>query len=132
MNFRFRPTIIAAMLFVITGASGSNGTQDSLRAEDPPAKLSASAKGLIGQKVSRQTLTDYQGRDWDTSEFQNQKGVVFAFLGTQCPLAKLYSVKIVALAKEYESRGIRFVAVDSNVQDSLAEMAAHAKKFEMT
>ena len=132
MSFRFRPTIVAVMLFFISGVSVSKGPQDSLRADDAPAKPIASVKGLIGQKVSHQTLTDFQGKDWDTSEFQNKKGVVVVFLGTQCPLAKLYTLKLVELAREFESRGIRFVAVDSNVQDSLAEMAAHAKKFEMT
>jgi hypothetical protein len=132
MNIRSRNTIVSAILLLIPGAVYFNWLGDSLRADDSPARPIAAARGMIGQKVAWQTLTDYQGKEWDTSEFPNQKGAVFAFIGTQCPLAKLYTLKLVSLAREYESRGIRFVAVDSNVQDSLAEMAAHAKKFEMT
>lgn len=132
MSIRSRNTLTSAILLLISGASSFIWLGDSIRADDFPLGTTVSARGIVGQKVAPQTLTDYQGKDWNTSDFQNQKGVVFAFLGTQCPLAKLYSVKLVSLAKKYESRGIRFVAVDSNIQDSLAEMAAHAKKFEMT
>ncbi len=85
--------------------------------------------GPIGQILPPATWTDYQGREWKSSEFREHKGVVYAFLGTQCPLAKFYSAKLVDLEKEYRDRGVAFVAVDSNVQDSLAEMGAHAKKF---
>lgn len=131
MNIHFRNTIPSAIFFIVLVAAYFDGLGASLKADDSPANAIVMARGMIGQKVAGQTLTDYQGKDWDTSDFHDQKGTVYAFLGTQCPLAKLYTLKLVSLAKEYESRGIRFVAVDSNVQDSLVEMAAHAKKFEM-
>ncbi len=85
----------------------------------------------IGSKVDGFSLTDYQGKEWKLGDFQSKEAVVFAFVGTQCPLAKLYSAKLVELERQYRDRGISFVAVDSNVQDSLAEMAAHARKFGM-
>ncbi len=83
----------------------------------------------IGSKLDNFTLTDYQGKEWKLTEFESKKAVVFAFIGTQCPLAKLYSARLVELEKQYRDRGIAFVAVDSNVQDSLSEMSAHARKF---
>ncbi len=54
--------------------------------------------------------------------------MVLAFLGTECPLAKLYAPRLVELAKEYESRGVLFVGVDSNRQDSATEIAAYARQ----
>ncbi len=83
----------------------------------------------IGSVVSEFRLTDSLGKEWSLSDFKSKKAVVFAFLGTQCPLAKLYSAKLVELQKQYDQRGIAFVAVNSNVQDSLAEMNAHARKY---
>ncbi len=83
----------------------------------------------IGSKFGGFSLTDYQGKEWKRDEFQSKKAIVFAFVGTQCPLAKLYSAKLVELERKYRDRGAAFVAIDSNVQDSLAEMAAHARKF---
>lgn len=78
----------------------------------------------------RLTLTDHQGQEWAIEDFRDKKVTVYAFIGTQCPLAKMYSTKLVEIEKQYRDRGVSFVAVDSNVQDSLAEMAAHARKFE--
>ena len=83
----------------------------------------------VGSKVDGFSLTDYQGKEWTLGDFQSKEAIVFAFIGTQCPLAKLYSAKLVELEQQYRDRGIAFVAVDSNTQDSLAEMAAHARKF---
>lgn len=57
--------------------------------------------------------------------------IVIAFLGTECPLAKLYARTLNRLHQEYESRGVRFVAVMSNRQDSLEEIAAFAKRAEL-
>ena len=54
------------------------------------------------------------------------------FLGAQCPLSNLYTRRIEELSTKYSQRGVRFVAVDPNVQDSLAEMAAHARKHQLT
>jgi mono/diheme cytochrome c family protein len=56
---------------------------------------------------------------------------VVAFLGTQCPLAKQYTPRLVELNKKYADQGVVFLAVDPNVQDSLQEMAAHAKRFQL-
>jgi len=83
----------------------------------------------IGSQVPEFRLTDSLGKEWALSDFKNKKAVVFAFLGTQCPLAKLYSAKLVELEKQYRSKNVAFVAVNSNVQDSLAEMNAHARKY---
>ena len=83
----------------------------------------------IGTQLDGFKLTDYQGKEWTLDEFQSKKAIVFAFIGTQCPLAKMYSTKLVELEKQYREKGVAFVAIDSNIQDSLAEMAAHARKF---
>ena len=53
---------------------------------------------------------------------------MLAFLGTECPLAKLYAPRLAALAKEYESRGVVFVGIDANRQDAATEIAAYARQ----
>jgi peroxiredoxin/mono/diheme cytochrome c family protein len=97
----------------------------------PPSdrKSSAGQSVSIGSVATDFRLTDSLGKEWSLSDFKSKKAVVFAFLGTQCPLAKLYSAKLVELQNQYDQRGIAFVAVNSNVQDSLAEMNAHARKY---
>ena len=111
----------------------SAGSQSGLHAEDS-AKDGRKVDGqrvAIGDPVDPFQLTDYQGREWKESELFGEKGTVIAFLGTQCPLAKQYSKGIANLETKYRGRGIRIIAVDSNVQDSLADMAAHARRFDL-
>lgn len=52
--------------------------------------------------------------------------LVVAFLGVECPLARLYAGRLNEVSAQYQSRGVGFVAVDSNSQDSLADMRAFA------
>ena len=52
---------------------------------------------------------------------------VLCFLGTECPLARLYAPRLQALADAYESQGVRFIAINSNQQDSLAEIRESAQ-----
>ena len=91
----------------------------------------AGAVGLA-ERLASTKRTDFQGKDWTWSELAGEKGTVVVFLGTQCPLAKLYTPRIEELSTKYAKSGMRFVAVDPNVQDSLAEMGAHARKHQLT
>lgn len=75
---------------------------------------------------------DYRGRTWTEQDFAEAPVLVVAFLGVECPLAKLYGPRLQKLANEYAERGVRFVAVDANRQDALTEMAAYARQHELT
>lgn len=57
--------------------------------------------------------------------------VVLAFLGTECPLAKLYAVDLSRLSRDYVDRGVVVYGIDSNAQDSLEEIAAMVRRQEL-
>ena len=122
----FLPSIVIGLPSIAIGTILVSGNGFVSAFETEPESNTVPA---IGSKIDGFSLTDYQGKEWKLSDFQSKEAIVFAFVGTQCPLAKLYSAKLVALERQYRDRGISFVAIDSNVQDSLAEMAAHARKF---
>ena len=65
------------------------------------------------------------------SQWNDQKAVVIVFLGTECPLAKLYGQKLVGMQRTYQSKGVQIVGINSNRQDSLAEMANYARVHEI-
>ncbi|NND96204.1 MAG: redoxin domain-containing protein [Pirellulaceae bacterium] len=69
-------------------------------------------------------LVDHRGKDWQLDDFADDSVLAIAFLGTECPLAKLYAVRLNQIAADFRSRGVRVVAVMSNRQDSLEEIAA--------
>ena len=76
-------------------------------------------------------LHDCRGAVRKASELPDSKPVVIAFLGTECPLAKLYGPKLQTLAERF-SNDVVFVGVCSNVQDSPTEVAQYANKAGIT
>jgi len=85
------------------------------------------SKRLIGQSVGEFSIKDYRGRTHTLSDYASNDVVVLAFLGTECPLAKLYSPRLQAMNDGLSSRGVAFLAINSNRQDSMTEVAAHAR-----
>ena len=55
--------------------------------------------------------------------------IVVCFFGVECPLAKLYTPRLNRMVDDYEGR-VRLIAVDSNSQDSLADLQEFANKHE--
>ena len=49
------------------------------------------------------------------------------FIGAECPVARLFGSRLSDLADRYEHKDVAFVAIDSNQQDSLAEIAHYAR-----
>lgn len=91
-----------------------------------PATLPA-GQPLEGRKIADFQLNDFRGKACSLAELSAKPIVVVAFLGTECPLVKLYGPRLAALAKEYESKSVAFLAINSNSQDSITEIAAYAR-----
>jgi peroxiredoxin len=79
-------------------------------------------------RLEKIDLVDYRGRTWELDDFKDDKILVVAFLGTECPLAKHYSIRLQELADHYSDQKVCIVAVMSNRQDSLEEIAAFADR----
>lgn len=74
-------------------------------------------------------LADHRGRVWAIDDLHDSvdmpgRILVVAFLGTECPLAKLYAGRLGELADEFSAQGVRVVGVVSNRQDSLQKIGA--------
>ncbi len=93
---------------------------------DEPAKSPA-----IGQAIGNFELKDLQGVQHSLAGLDKSPVVVVAFMGVECPLARLYAPRLSELAQEYGQRGVTFLAIDSNAQDSLAEMTHFARTYEL-
>lgn len=53
---------------------------------------------------------------------------VLCFLGAECPLAKLYAPRLQKLAETYGPKGVSFVGIDSNRQDSREDVQAYVEE----
>lgn len=67
--------------------------------------------------------------DGDKVDFNEQAQFhVLYFFGIECPIARLYTERIVSLQTQLaEPNKIDFIAIDSNLQDSVEEMREYAK-----
>ena len=86
----------------------------------------------IGKTIENFSARDFRGKETSLKDFADSKAIVVVFLGTECPQAKLYAPRLVQMAAEFKDRGVAFIAIDSNQQDSVTELGHYAQehKFE--
>ncbi len=117
-SYRIKQILALSLLAAICFISSPNLTS----AEDSATQIKH-----VGMKVDNFTLKDYRGKEHSLSDYQSSKLVVVAYLGTQCPLAKLYGARLSQLDKKYQSQNVKFLGVISNQQDSITEIASYAR-----
>jgi peroxiredoxin len=93
---------------------------------------SALAAPNEGQNIADFRLPDHLGKEQALADFADHEFVVVAFLGTECPLAKLYAGRLQKIADEYAAHDVAVVAIMSNVQDSLADIAAFVRDLKIS
>ena len=53
---------------------------------------------------------------------------VLCFLGTECPLARVYGPRLQRMSAEFEDRGVEFIGINSNVQDSMDDLKRYVEE----
>lgn len=87
---------------------------------------------ILGRALPDFELTDFRGENVSRKDFQDSQVLVVAFIGVECPLAQRYTDRLQKISQEYAAQGVKLLMVDPNQQDSLAEMASHARKYKLT
>jgi peroxiredoxin len=108
--------MLTTFVIIIAGMFGS---QDATSSPTPPA---------IGAKVANFTLPDINRQPWSLHAAKDKKAFVIVFIGTECPLANLYVPTLVDLHKQYAAKGVQFLAINANEQDTFDAVAAHARE----
>ena len=84
-----------------------------------------------GEKVNDFKLKDYNGQEHNLSDFKNSKAIVVIFVATQCPVSNAYNERMAALFNDYKNKGVEFVGINSNKQESVEEIKDHAKQHKL-
>jgi len=113
-----RPAFLLAVLVL--------STWRAVFASAPEQKAAASP--AIGAKVADFTLEDIGGQSHSLYGYKDKRAIVLVFVGTECPIANLYLPRLADVHKQYAARGVQFLAVNANDQDSAAAVAAHARE----
>jgi peroxiredoxin len=88
----------------------------------------------VGEKAPAFTLA-VAGESRSLSLPQEVSGnalTVVMFISTRCPVSNAYDVRMEDLEKAFGSRRVRFIGVNSNVNEPPAEIAAHARQHGFT
>jgi peroxiredoxin len=113
--------VVGALLVSMAGAS----PMDDRPASSPPVDRG------IGQRLPDFTLKTAAGdqaiRLYGYAR-QQKKAIVLVFTGISCPVAEVYTPRLVDLARAYEPKGVVFLAINSNAGESAEEVAKHAKE----
>ncbi len=118
MTIRLVP--VAVLLGLLTFGETHSGLSN-----DPPES--------IGKRIANFTLKDaVKNTTVSLDDFKDRKAVVVVFMGTECPINNAYQPRLAQLNKEYTAKGVQFLAVYSNEQDTAETVSAHAKKHDLT
>ncbi len=80
------------------------------------------------QQIDNFQLRDARGQMHQLSDWHQQKLVVVAFMGVECPLARLYGPRLAELHREFAPRGVGFVAIDANQHDAPSDLLRYLRK----
>jgi peroxiredoxin len=91
-----------------------------------PVLADAPAGLAVGQSVPDFKLSAHDGSEHALAQYKSSKAVVLIFVSTRCPVSNAYNERMVALAAEYQPRGVQFLGINANKAETPEEMGKHA------
>ena len=93
-----------------------------------------SAPALFADPVPKSigdfTLPDASGNKWSLHQ-QKNKFTVLIFVSCECPMSNAYLKPLSDLANKYQDRGVSFIGINANKEETLEQIKAHAKEFKI-
>jgi peroxiredoxin len=84
----------------------------------------------LGSKVTDFSLA---GMDGGAATYASLKApvTVVVFMSTRCPVSNAYNERMNAVYQDYSAKGVRFLFVNANFNESVEDMAAHVKAHDL-
>lgn len=101
-----------------------------LMAEVPPT-APADQAAQPGRPAPDFALQDVYGKTFTLSEFQG-KIVVIDFISVRCPWSLGFDPELKQMWKDYAPKGVQFIAINSNHNDTLDEVRLHQVAKDLT
>jgi peroxiredoxin len=89
------------------------------------------AGGLVSAWTAplRFSLADASGKMHTAEELQHHQATVLLFVATDCPNANTYAPLLARMYREYSARGVLFMAVYSDPDDTAAKVQQHDAEY---
>jgi peroxiredoxin len=82
----------------------------------------------VGAQAPSFTLKNYDGKEYALPTLlKGHKLTVLMFISTQCPVSNGYNDRMEQLYERFDSAGIAIVGINSNKEEDMKAIAAHAK-----
>ncbi len=85
----------------------------------------------LNKKIDNFTLLGPAGKVVALHGLKDKKAIVVVFLSFECPVSTSYSPVLVKLHKEYASKGIAFLGINSSEDSSAADVARQAAEYKL-
>lgn len=82
-------------------------------------------------KIENFTLKDYNGKEISLRDYKDSKAIVIMFISTQCPVSNGYNARMEQLFSDYKGKGISFIGINSNKQETVEEIKNHSKEHDL-
>lgn len=86
----------------------------------------------IGQTIANFKLRDFRGNWHELDNYRDKQAIVVVFLGTECPLVKLYAPRLEALHQELQKSQAMVIGINANRHDSISEITRFADQNKIT
>lgn len=114
---------VGALVTLVAALAGSIAFEAAGQARHPESRI-------IGRKVADLPVKDLDARAHSLAEYERgKKALVLVFVGTECPISNNYAEALSHLAATYAPRGVQFLAVNSNREESFQAVAEHAREY---
>lgn len=84
----------------------------------------------LGTPLPSFSLSDFNGKTVSDADFKGSKALLVAFICKHCPFVKHIRSEFARFAKEYESKGLKVVAIMSNSIEEFPEDGPEGMKQE--
>ncbi len=134
MNTQFRRTLIASVMAcsALGACSQSDSNENASHDNHAPGMVMATAATsgtVIPEYVEDFRLIDHEGESHQLFYHADAPAVVIMTQGNGCPIVRGAVPDYLALRDKYAGTGVQFLMMNSNMQDSRAEIAAEAEEF---
>lgn len=86
------------------------------------------AELAIGSKAPDFALTAVDGSAVSSMSLLGAKATVVGFVAARCPVSNAYNQRMIALYRDFSARGVAFVFMNSNSNETAGEMKVHARQ----
>jgi len=84
---------------------------------------------LTADRVDNFRLVDEAGRAHELYRLKDAKAVVLVMQGVGCPIVRKMSPDLEKVRADYAAKGVEFLMINSNIQDTRDAIASEAKEF---